>query len=733
MMRRRGYALMFVIGITISLGVIIGGLFAFLAESVSSSKQTNEELQQLYGCDGALRLAVFEAQQAGANADIAALQQRLGTLAATLKTDLNPKTGRPYADLEGISVVPASSGLFQALTDPFFGMQYVQVGSEFIVEANAGLSRGRTCRGSSPTLSRTISYFQFAAVSNDILLSRTVDVGSIIEVTNGTTGSVLTLQHSASSRGGLERRRPVTTYDDYSVEDIHVADDETFRPVPPSGQPWSFVNKRRSGGLFRRTKRRTHHRRPELEYFVKHPTHTPSVDPTQSRFAMQADIRIIDGVWYVRDAFGGYPGTRLWSDRESERTNPESYTYSAYETRDGLARGGAAIVRYGLVGRDAGAAGALVPVAKGLCSADTDELAPVVPDSSTGELKVSCAAGLTSATPPIDPLIIAAQGGFLDPFEGPTGDRTPISPIVFDVRALAASLATPKTGDLGAARCLPTTTNAAVCPEQRRFGGAIWIGTLPAGLDELTGIPRSPTTFATGDVPDTSGTKRPCPLMDLGATGCVRPNAVVLVNADDLAAFALTGLSIASNLPMYVIGNVNTGPAPITSRVALLAPSITGLSPTFDMAAHSWSNSTPPPLTATTTLRWNTSIFTAWPSERLDRRDPSRHVLRRIEEGLEIDVTGSMVMMFRRQDYDQVRVFHPGPGSYSSPQPDPLVVGLPMFVPNADNPEEEDERLAPGNLRYPGDAVRNLRSASIEHQPPAAPRFSIDPAPIDRR
>ncbi len=729
MNRRRGYALMFVIGITISLGVIVGGLFAFLAESVSSSKQTNEELQQLYGCDGALRLAAFEAQQAGANADIAALQQRLGTLATTLKTDLNPRTGRPYADLEGINAEVVSSALFQSLTDPFFGMQYVQVGSELIVEANAGLSRGRTCRGRSPNLSRTMSYFQFAAVSNDILLSRTVDVGSIIEVTAGTSGSVLTLQHSANARGGLERRRQVTSHSGYTVEDIHVADDETFRPVSPAGQPWSFVNKRRSG-LFRRTRRRTHHRRPELEYFVKHPTHTPSVDPTQSRFAMQADIRIIDGAWYVRDAFGAYPGTRLWSDRESQRTTPESYTYSAYETHDELARGGAAIVRYGLVGR---AAGALVPVAKGLCLNDTDELAPVVPDPSTGELKVLCAAGLTSVTAPIDPLIIAAQGGFLDPYEGPSGDRTPIMPIVFDVRALAASLATPKPGDLGAARCLPTPTNAAVCPEQRHFGGAIWIGTLPAGLDELTGIPRSPTTFAPGDPPDAAGTKRPCPLMDLGATGCVRPNAVVIVNADDLAAFALTGLSIGSNLPMYVIGHVNTGPGPITSRVALLAPSITGLSPTFDMAALSWSITTPPPLTTTTTVRWNTSIFTGWPSERLDRRDPSQHVLRRIEEGLQIDVAGAMVMMFRRQDYDQVRLFHPGPGSYSSPQPDPFVVGLPMFVPNEDNLEEEEERLAPGNLRYPGDPVRNLRSASIEQQPPAAPRFSIDPAPIDRR
>ncbi len=729
MRKQRGYALMFVIAITISLGIIVGGLFAFLAESVSSSKQTHEELQQLYGCDGALRLATFEAQRLGANADIATLQQNLGTLAASLRNDLNPRTGRPYADLEGIAVVPESSRTFQATTDPFFGMQFVQVGSQFIVEANTGLSRGRTCRGRSPNLSRTISYFQFAAVSNDILLSRATDVGTIVEATSGTSGSVLTLQHSASSRGGLERRRPVTVRGDFSVEDIHVADDETFRPVPPSGQPWSFVNKRRTGGIFRKTKRRMHHKRPSLEYFVKYPTHSPSIDPTQSRFAMQADIRIIDGEWYIADAFGNYPGTKVWSDRPGDRDSTSDFTYSAYESQLGLSRGGAAIVRYGLVGR---LAGALVPHAFGVCvnDADPDVLAPVVA-SSSGTIQVVCAHGPEDPPPGIDPLLVASQNGFYDPYRAPDDTQTPILPIVFDVRAFAAAMSTTRTGDLGAARCLHDNTT--LCPLQRRFRGAVWIGTLPSGIN-VAGVPNVPGALPVGELPTAAVLRRPCPLEAPGAAGCARPNAVFLVNADNLEPFALTGLSIGSNLPIYVVGHVNTGPGPITARVALLAPSVTGLSPDFDMTDLAWSNGSSVATSPTTaTLNWNASVFTSWASERLDRRDPSQHVLRRIQDDLRINVTGSMVMMFRRQDYGFVQIFHTGPGSYSSPLPDMFVTGIPTFVPNEDNPEEEEQRLAGGTLRFPGDAVRNLRRANIDHQPPGAPRFSIDPAPIDRR
>lgn len=737
----RGYALIFVLMVALALGIVVSGLFAFLAESVSSSKQSQEELQQLYGCDGALRLAIHEsrgggrvgaeAPRAGDATDISKLQQNLGILSAALRADINPRTQKPFADIEGIRVVPETVEVRQATSDPFFGLQFVQEGSEFIVTADPNASRGRTCRAQSPNRLRTISYFQFAMASNDILIGRPSTVGSTLQVSAGTGGDVYALQHSSGSRRRLPQRRTTTSRGSFTVQDIQIADEETFRPVPPSGQPWSFVNKKKKSsflGFGGGTKRRTFHKRPVLEYFTKYPTNTPSIDPTLSRFAIQADIRIIDGEWYVPDAFGSFPGTKLWSDRPISRGVTGDFLYSAYETRDGRAQGGGAVIRYGLVGRDP-TSHSLVPMAPGFCT-DPDDLAVVTPGDD-GPVFTCPDGSVVEPDPGVDPLLVAAAQGFFDPYTTDGTDKTPILPIVVDVAALGAAMVAEAPGDLGQARCL--NEDAVRCPEQRRFRGSVWIGTLPSGI-QASGTP-NPETMPGGALPD--GTpRRPCPLEGNGTTSCARPNAVVLTNMDDLQVFQRSGLSIASNLPIYVMGNVNSAtPAALrTARIALMAPSITGLAPDFDMASVAWSAGPSASATATTaTLEWHTSLFTGWPSEKTTLRDPARHLLRRIQSGLRINVTGSAVAMFRRQDYDRIQRFNPGNGSFSSPVADGLVAGLPMFIPDDDNPEEEGSRLAPGTLRYPGENERDLRRAAIEHQPPASPRFSIDPAPIDRR
>lgn len=730
--RHRGYALMFVLGIALALGIIIAGLFSFLADSVSSGKQAQEELQQLYGCDGALRLAIDEVKRSG-NVDIAKLQENLRTLSTALKTDINPRTGRPFADIEAITAVEEDTEVGQVSSDPFFGMQFVRQGSSFEVTANPEASRGRVCRAQSPNRLRTISYFEFARVSGDVLEGFT-------GATSETTGDIYTLEHTTPLRrfftpGGRRNRTPSGGF---TVNAIRIADNETFRPVSPSGQPWSFINKKKK--FFGGTKRRTRHKKPIVEYFTKWPTNTPTIDPTLSRFAMQADIRIVDGLWYMNDR--SFPGLCTWSDRPDatsvcakDRVVNAKLSFSPYETDGGFAQGGAAIVRYGITAEVPGSgphAGEKRPFVANICSGDPGYAI----DEGDGA-HYACASGpdpnMASFTgEQADPLIAAAGMGFFDPYLGDDNKKTPILPIVLDVAALGAAMNTAiGNGDLGDLRCL--SEDNITCPNNRRFAGSLWIGTLPAGMF-ANGTPIQPGIAQA--LPNGTATI-PCPLHNT-ATGCVRPNAVVITNADDLQAFTATGLSIASNLPMYVVGNVNnaTPEALRTSRIALLAPSITALSSNFNFEQISFLNESGTAADVDETLRWSVSIFSSWALDRglfTAARDPSRHILRKLQPRVNVNVTGSMVAMFRRSDYDKIQKFNTGNGSFSSPTDDLLVKGIPTFEVNDKNRTTEPFRMASGLLRFPGEDGRDLRRAKFDHQPPGSPRFSIDPAPIDRR
>ncbi len=736
---------MFVLAVGLALAVVVGGLFTFLVDSASSGKQAQEELQQLYGCDGALRLASDEVRRTG-NVDVSKIEENLRQLATALKTDINPRTDRPFADIQAIEVRPEAVEVGQVGSDPFFGMQFVREGSEFVVIANPEASRGRTCRAQSPNRLRSISYFEFARVSLD-----TLDTAFSSQATADSRGDIYTLEHTSPLRrflGGLGLgRRDLIPSGPVTVNAIRIADNETFRPVPPSGQPWSFVNKYKSGGfagIGRKTKRSTRHKRPIVEYFTKWPTNTPTIDPTLSRFALQADLRIVDGAWFLNDRT--FPGLCTWSDRPSggeacsvDRNTNKRLQFSAYETKGGTAGGGAAIIRYGIGAKDG--AGIRRPIVKGVCPSDKDGFV----EDNNGDPFYRCpdASGTLNELDPNtelaighdalleDPYVAGAATGFFDPYIGGDGHKTAILPIVLDVAALAAAMNTGAPGELGVRRCL--SADDVLCPENRRFTGSVWIGSLPAGVF-ANGTPRPGPAQP---LPD--GTFRtPCPLMPDGSTSCVRPNAVVIVNAENLEAFIHTGLSIASDLPIYVVGGINnTTPVALrTARVALLAPVITGLSTDFDFGKISYiegpSASAP---SSSENLEWHASLFTSWAQEGgfSGQRNPARDILRRLQNGLNINVTGSMVAMFRRGDFNKIQTFNASNGSFSSPRIDPMVGGIPTFEVNSANFEETSSRAATGSLRFPAEDRRDLRRAKFDRQPPASPRFSIDPAPVDRR
>jgi hypothetical protein len=700
--RVRGYALLFVMLLMVALGVVVGGLLAVLADSIASSRAAHEDLQQMYGCDGALRLALAEAERHAGDLDNLKLQAALSVLSAALPTDVNPRTGRPYADLSEIRVEPSEHAVLVATNLPFFGMEYVQESSLITVASNDTGGRGRSCRAEAPNRRRTISYFQFAVASTD-----RVENPTAVQATGGTDGDIFVLVHGQSGP-----RRSGTAVGSTNVHLVNLGGGDVFRPTAPSGQPWRFINKKKK--FFGGNKRKKRARRPTLEALIKFPTDSPVPDPPSSRFVKGADIRIIDGEWFIPDVAGGFPGRKIWSDRSTAPTVSAPVAFSAYEreSASGPALGGAAVIRYGLVASSTvGGIEAVQPAVRGFCAGDPDLFAPVTADGP------ECGAAAPVVAPTTgepDPIRAAARVGFLDP-----SSNTPILPIVVDVAALAAAMQAGVPGDVGAFRCLGAGT--VLCPDNKLFRGSVWIGTREFGA-RPNGTPALP-----------------CPLAAPGQA-CVRPNAVVLYNMKDLRGFVVTGehgLSIASNLPMYVVGDVNSVTAPVTatssgrdSRVALLAPQVTALSPSFQMTSAAWGT-TPSIPSQSVTNEWNTSLFTGWATTSTTQRSHQRHVLRQIEGSVRVNLTGSIVVMFAREHYVQRMAFDTRKGRYSAVG-DPTVAGLPIFLPQND-PDEAGSRLVSGTVRYPGDGTRDLRRSSLDKQPPNAPRLSIDLAPLDKR
>ena len=704
----RGYALLFVLGIALILSLLVGGLFDLLTQDIKNSAAGDEELQQLYGCEGALRIASHIAIRNPGD-DVSQLQSRMTVLSSQLKRDVREGKQTPYADLDGITVVPTQAGESPADVFPFSGMLHVSESSEFIVSANPVAANGRTCRSSAPNKRRTMSLFQFAAASHQAINE---SFTGKVEVTAGTTGEVATMQHSMITGGGMLAREQEPFLDElsdrqervprssgstsFTVRNIHVADFLGLRPVAPAGWIWVQVVLWRQVAPWRGNsgiRNRPSYKPPSMEYYTKAPvlewtkprTNDVIPDPDFSRFALQADIRIIDGEWYL----GGeqdYPGTQIWSDRPTARQSADPVHYSDYEEQDGVMTSGAAIVRYG----------AVTP---------------------------------THASNPME----ASRRGFLDPYVGGDGKPTPIMPIVFDVDRFGQAMTEQGPGQLGRFRCLEQ--DPVRCTETDRFKGAVWIGTSKGG--------QRPNGSA----------HLPCPLASSDATDCARPNAVVLTNVRNLDRFVHTGLSIGSNLPIYIIGGVNDlTPIDVRhSRIAIMAPVITVLSADTDLSSVAWStgSSTIPDRAETVTI--DASIFTGWASDDLSKRDPAEHLLRRLQPSMRLKVVGSMVGMFTRSRY--VRHVPAEVGSVDGAEAeavdgstyhdsdyagiggnagnangfDPEIVGLPMFIPNAANPEEEASRLAPTSVLYPGHGSSDLRRAAFERQPPASPRLSLVP------
>jgi len=222
-----------------------------------------------------------------------------------------------------------------------------------------------------------------------------------------------------------------------------------------------------------------------------------SADVKRQKLAYQADIRIINGVWYLRDRTNpdAWPGIAIWSDHagiytttgeegvepanravgqnqlatsQGWSTRPKRYSYYRYNAAGDLTTSTSdppAVISYGVLARDTGSGSAIWrPGVR--CDGDgaieafnAPVLFPPTCDQTT-KANPPQAAAITAPDSPGERLLRGTRSGFrsghVDRFEQsrPLADRVReranVIPINFDVAAFQHALATATTGELGA-------------------------------------------------------------------------------------------------------------------------------------------------------------------------------------------------------------------------------------------------------------------------------------------
>lgn len=401
-----------------------------------------------------------------------------------------------------------------------------------------------------------------------------------------------------------------------------------------------------------------------------------------ARLAHLADIRIVDGVWYLRDDTLAWPGRVIWSDHPGENVEhksaaktivqsaakigqadifpvasaltprPSHYSYYETDSTGAMNESNGGVISYG----------AMIPTIHGPVPALWPSFLP-----SSGAPTDICnrsgpAAGAFTAASSCGNVEQALVDGTRSGFEH---DGVDILPINFDVEAFAAALHSFGAGELGT--YFPT---AAMSSTPRQFNGIVWItqtwrggatglkiasdlpqtmstqgtrnagappGPIPQcnaigdGLDSSVSfavagcpaggspppgsIPRAqasvPMMICGGDTPASvaAGAFQISPCASTAQWGAdggdgATPNAVRIVRAAliDGVIFPL-GLTIATNLPMYVQGDVNTRQHTLASRKVLLAADrMTMLSAQFRDDERPWGTNRPLKLAGSSTV-----------------------------------------------------------------------------------------------------------------------------------
>ncbi|HEY4222549.1 MAG TPA: hypothetical protein VGO62_14440 [Myxococcota bacterium] len=588
----RGFALPVVFLVLLLLAVAFVGLADTVVVGAQASGGRVDRQKKFYACEGVVRLA------SGIMRDVVVDDPEADDI------DLNDKLDpvRTIAAENGIDIsAPSQSPQTADVLEEgaLAGMEILSSADTFKVSADPSV--GCSLNLNQPTGS--ISVLQFTGFS----------------IEGGDIPSGLTPLKPATDNAFAWGRIKITTPGGSKIDSV----DEAGAPLrlPPPGEPEPPFN--HAAVVRART----------LLSYVQPPFTSNAgkvAERSASRLAYQADIRIVDGEWYVRDPADAlaWPGVPLYGDHPcDDDSKPTALCAATYVNDTTLGGFNAAVPNrrrlYSLYERTSG--GLLDDVERGVVSYGriVDNEAAVTTDPTV------CPGGAGLRREDQCPvaqrkrvLLEAARTPMSDPGSGTTG----ILPINIDVGMLGAALATVVNGELGTAVCLPGVLGC-----KRPFNGIVYVtstkGVTPATVPGALPAALCGGVDASVDQGVSAGqfTPQPC------ATA-VKYNAVRVFDAADLSAFGLTGLTIGTDLPLYTYGDFNRAGA--NHRVLLLGARVTALS-------GSWKDDDSNTSTGgNVTLQ--TSFVTGFPPAGRKLTD----LVRTLEDNVDVRFTGGMVAGF---------------------------------------------------------------------------------------
>jgi hypothetical protein len=622
-MRRRGYSLPLVMLVLTTLGLGLVSLTTVVADGAKTSGSLAGRRRTLYACDGVARaLAIsagdyFKSTPTPVTADLRK---------AICGTETGPSCPTAAAWMPGFTLdaVEVSTGEVNVLREipngPFAGQTSQRTDLAITVAMTS--ESGRACRVTQSMVNGQIGLFQFAVFSGvpidlfnpppmgltgrthingdfcaggrgrGLTIERLTSSGNITSGCFGgskalvPTGSISTDAFFAFDKKSRTPKLLSSTNDHTSPtwrEDAlakwggNVQD--SAHDVPTLRLPVSTATKAQPGN------------NQDGEAMTNLDTLRVMVDPPQvgdtaasagERLFNKADIRIINGVWYRRD------GTVMWSD----------HTGSVPRLAEEIALGTPATVgappvgpgRFSYYERNGESVqnkdNVTVPSVVSYGTLFRASANKWLPGVATSAKEVSKATSDTA-------LVDGTRSGFIDRRVALQlgEDKARILPLNFDVDAFAEAMKSPTPKELG------SFFEGGV-----RFNGIVWIGNSWPGHDLGFTSSTSSTTFAATapsrtllDPSAATGAATgmyalpPLPLCRGSAGGVPlggaiqqvacdnsnlpRVNAVRVINAEKIDPDVFPrGLTIATNGPLYTLGNVNTnsltpGGVPDTARI----------------------------------------------------------------------------------------------------------------------------------------------------------------------